>query len=412
MKDSLNKINMAILSITIKNPFVGSILMRMDFIESKKIDKVYLGEKTLIYYNANYIELFDRESLKYLLYFIFFIHLNRLQVKINNQADEGVDLGVLHIAMESCLNSYLKSIKIAEFDVSSINPYYSYNSKVVDFDYEEYHTLLASGVFAIREDCDLLVDIVSNPDIDSENSTQDIDKDFSSLVRDYIEDMDLSADGLAAGLGGFAPSSFFKSEDLVRFSRYQDRNYVNWKEVVKGAVIGHQKTNYQLMPNQRLNFGNRIIPVMPQRVPTEAIDLAVAVDVSFSISQKVVKKFINEIFKIVSIYNNYSIKFWTFSTVVNEESYSEFDSQDNEIDDDYVFEINIGGGTVFEENWSFMNNRKIKPNLFIVFTDGQPNYGWGDPDYCDTIFIVFDPSNIFNLVDAPDFGKTIVVNDI
>lgn len=415
MKESLDKINMAILSITIKNPFVGSILMRMDFIENDITEKVYIGEKTVIYYNRKYINRFDRNSLKYLLYFIFFLNLNRISNKINNYSDESgtVDLNMLHIAMESCLNSYLTSVNIGNLNVESIKPYYSYKGKVYDFNYEDYYKLISSGIFVIDEKYDLLVDIIRNPEIESMNLIQDVvDKDFSSLVQVYIEDLGLSADELAKSLESFGCGTFFKPDELIRFCKTSSKSYVNWREVIKGDVMGHQKNLYKLNPNQNMNFGNRIIPLMPRRFPSEIVDLAVAVDVSYSISEDVIRRFLNEIFKIVSVFNNYSIKFWTFSCEVNRESYAEFDSQDNLIDDNYVFEVNIGGSTVFEKNWEFMAEEKIKPNILIVFTDGQPNYGWGDPKYCDTIFVVFDPNGFFKAEDAPSFGKTLVIESI
>jgi hypothetical protein len=35
-----------------------------------------------------------------------------------------------------------------------------------------------------------------------------------------------------------------------------------------------------------------------------------------------------------------------------------------------------------------------------MFTDGYPYSSWGDPDYCDTVFIIHGPDTI-----KPPFGN-------
>ena len=41
-----------------------------------------------------------------------------------------------------------------------------------------------------------------------------------------------------------------------------------------------------------------------------------------------------------------------------------------------------------EECLSFMKENNIEPKKFIMFTDGYPFGSWGDPDYCDTVWII------------------------
>jgi len=62
-----------------------------------------------------------------------------------------------------------------------------------------------------------------------------------------------------------------------------------------------------------------------------------------------------------------------------------------------------GGGTLFEANWTFMEEMGIQPKKFIMFTDGYPGNTWGDPDYTDTIFIVKGNER----AEAP-FGQTVI----
>jgi hypothetical protein len=46
-----------------------------------------------------------------------------------------------------------------------------------------------------------------------------------------------------------------------------------------------------------------------------------------------------------------------------------------------------------------MKEHDINPKKFIMFTDGYPWDSWGDPDYCDTVFIIHGNDAI-----VPPFG--------
>ena len=45
-------------------------------------------------------------------------------------------------------------------------------------------------------------------------------------------------------------------------------------------------------------------------------------------------------------------------------------------------------GRLNKGDFSNMKENDIKPKKFIMFTDGYPWDSWGDPDYCDTVFII------------------------
>ena len=51
-----------------------------------------------------------------------------------------------------------------------------------------------------------------------------------------------------------------------------------------------------------------------------------------------------------------------------------------------------------------MEQEGIEPDQLIMFTDGYPWNSWGDPNYCDTLFVIHgDPQQ---RIQAP-FGTTI-----
>jgi len=88
-------------------------------------------------------------------------------------------------------------------------------------------------------------------------------------------------------------------------------------------------------------------------------------------------------------FKDYKIKIWCFDTkVYNEQDFSA-DCGDELTD----YEIIGGGGTDFMVNWEYMKENDIQPKKFIMFTDGYAWDSWGDPDYCDTIFIIHSNHN-------------------
>jgi predicted metal-dependent peptidase len=111
--------------------------------------------------------------------------------------------------------------------------------------------------------------------------------------------------------------------------------------------------------------------------------------------------FLSEVKGIMDQYADYKIDLWTFDTEV----YGHIQiTQDND-HELMEYQPQGGGGTDFEVNWQFMMENDIQPKKFVMFTDGYPCGGWGDEDYCDTLFIVKGSDN-----EAP-FGQTVIYDE-
>jgi predicted metal-dependent peptidase len=170
-----------------------------------------------------------------------------------------------------------------------------------------------------------------------------------------------------------------------------------WQEILRDRIKSKIKTDFTFMqPNRRSgNMGGIIFPSMTVE---DQIDICIAMDMSGSISDDIASEFMSEINGIISEFRSWNIKIWSFDTkVYNQKEYS---SDDN--DDIMSYQPKGGGGTSFECNWSYMKTASIEPKLFIMFTDLYPCDGWGDPDYCDTLFIGYGECRAV----AP-FGETI-----
>jgi predicted metal-dependent peptidase len=106
-------------------------------------------------------------------------------------------------------------------------------------------------------------------------------------------------------------------------------------------------------------------------------------DMSGSITDSIAEEFLSEVNGILNQFDDYKIDIWTFDTEVY--NHAKFSSDGGDSIESYV--PKGGGGTSFECNWEYMKNNEMQPKIFIMFTDLCPCDGWGDPDYCDTIFV-------------------------
>jgi predicted metal-dependent peptidase len=157
---------------------------------------------------------------------------------------------------------------------------------------------------------------------------------------------------------------------------------MDWREIIRAQVESSLKSNYTfLRPNRK---GWHLAAILPGMDRDVKIDVSLAIDTSGSISQSMLTEFVSEIAGIMDQYDQYRIRIWQFDTAVY--GYEEFSSDDG--NDIREYNIRGGGGTSFQANWDYMVKNEIEPDQFIVFTDGMPHGGWGNPDYCDTVFLI------------------------
>ena len=137
--------------------------------------------------------------------------------------------------------------------------------------------------------------------------------------------------------------------------------------------------------------------VMPGSDWDKEIDICVSIDASGSMSDEMLRDILSEVKGIMESYTSFRLHLWSFDTdVYNAEVFTP-----ENLDDIMTWEIGGGGGTAFECNWEYMKENEIMPKKFVMFTDGYPNMGWGDENYCDTLFIIHGTTSI----EAP-FGIT------
>jgi len=116
---------------------------------------------------------------------------------------------------------------------------------------------------------------------------------------------------------------------------------------------------------------------------------------SGSISDEMARDFLGEIKGITEEFQNFKLHVFSFDTDV----YNAQDFSSDNLDDVLDYEPQGGGGTDFMAMFNYLKDEQIEPKRLVVFTDGYPWDTWGDPNYCETVWIIHSNDN-----PTPPFG--------
>jgi len=185
--------------------------------------------------------------------------------------------------------------------------------------------------------------------------------------------------------------------EIERMIKEMTEPKMNWREILRQQIQSTIKSDYTFSRPSRKGWHTGAI--LPGMNFADTIDICVSLDMSGSIGDEQAAIFLSEVKGIMDEFKDYKVKIWCFDTkVYNEQDYSADDGED-------ISEYGIvgGGGTDFMANWTYMKEHDIQPKKFIMFTDGYAWDSWGDPDYCDTIFVIH--GNTARNINGP-FGIT------
>lgn len=171
---------------------------------------------------------------------------------------------------------------------------------------------------------------------------------------------------------------------------------LDWRDVLRVQLESSLKSDFTFMrPSKR--SGEVIFPGMNRDQQLKAF---VALDMSGSIGHDLAREMLSETQGIMEQYADYEIHVICFDTEVY--NHDVFTSDDGRDIREYALEG--GGGTEFSVVWKFLEENNIEPDQLIMFTDGYPWGSWGNPDYCDTLFVIHGDAQ--HRIQAP-FGVTI-----
>lgn len=176
--------------------------------------------------------------------------------------------------------------------------------------------------------------------------------------------------------------------DIKRLVQDITAPVMDLRDLLRIQFSGSVKSDYTWMrPNRKAWHTGA---VMPGQLPGEELDIVVALDASGSIGNEMISDFLGMIQGALDQFTSYKVRIITFDTdTYNEDTFTSDDGRDMS-----EYDIQGGGGTDFDCVWHWMTNNDVQPHQLVMFTDGYPYGSWGDPDYCDTLFVIHGSKDI------------------
>jgi len=145
--------------------------------------------------------------------------------------------------------------------------------------------------------------------------------------------------------------------------------------------------------------------ILPAQTPGERVECVIALDTSASMTNRMISEILAEIGSIFETFDEVRVVILCFDGTVHSENVftkhtmADFTSFKRA-------KVVGGGGTNFGSVFDYLKKNRIKPDRLVICTDGQPSGTWGDPQYCNTIFAIYDKKRTIR---AP-FGKTVYLD--
>ena len=391
----IDKLTTARVGLLLKAPFFGNMATRMQLIDASEWCPTAATNGRNFYYNVDFVKKLSVKKLEFLfgheICHCVFDHFGRVGSRDRQLSNIAQDFAVNQILVDERIGEKITEVKIC------------YDPKYRGLAWEEIYDQLYEQAEKIPMDQLMkqlgdLLDEHINEDGNSpgkEGEGKDgkgapgMSKEEAQAIRDEIKEAMIQS--AAAAGAGKVPAG------IQRMIKDMTEPKINWRDLVRQEIQSIIRNDYSFTrPNRKSMHSGAILPGMKEAT---TIDIGISIDMSGSIGTEDPTVFLSEIKGIVDQYEDFKINLWCFDTEIY--NHQEF-SQDNS-EDLFEYEPQGGGGTDFEANWEFMKEQGIQPKKFIMFTDGYPCGGWGDEDYCDTIFIVKGNTD----AQAP-FGQTVI----
>ena len=392
--DARERLVTARIGLLLRHSFFGNLATRMQLINADEWCSTAATDGQKFYYNSRFIMMLKPKEVEFL------VGHEVLHVVYDHMGRRGNrDPEIWNIADDYAVNADLKRHKVGQF-ITTVPCLYEqkYDGKAAE---EIYDDLMKN---AQKIDINSLIDQMIDDHMDGEGEG-DGDGDSEGKgkrptmspeererVRQEVKQAIINAAQSAEA--GTLPKG------VERLIRQHTNPVMPWRELIQTNLTSAIRSDYSWMrPSRR---GWHMDAIMPGMNPGEEIDVVVSLDMSGSISNKQAQAFLGEIGGMMDSFDGYKVHVFCFDT----DTYNPKDFSSENMDLIEEYEPMGGGGTDFDAIFRYLKDNAIDPKRLIVFTDGYPCGSWGDPDYCDTTWIIHGDPN-----PNPPFGTFALYDD-
>ena len=381
--DARERLVTARIGLLLRHSFFGNLATRMQLINADEWCSTAATDGQKFYYNSRFIMMLKPKEVEFLVghevLHVVYDHMGRRDNR---------DPEIWNIADDYAVNADLKRHKVGQF-ITSVPCLYEqkYDGKAAEAIYDD----LMKNVQKI--DINSLIDQMLDDHLDGEGDNGEGDGEGNQKgkgrpkmspeererVRQEVKQAIINAAQSAEA--GQLPAG------VERLIRQHTNPVMPWRELIQTNLTSAIRSDYSWMrPSRR---GWHMDAIMPGMNPGEEIDVVVSIDMSGSISNKQAQAFLGEIGGMMDSFDGYKVHVFCFDT----DTYNPQDFSSENMESIEEYEPMGGGGTDFDAIFRYLKDNAIDPKRLIVFTDGYPCGSWGDPDYCDTTWIIHGDPN-------------------
>jgi predicted metal-dependent peptidase len=382
------------IGLLLRHSFFGNLATRLTLINADEWCSTAATDGLKFYYNSRFIMMLKPKEVEFL------VGHEVLHVVYDHMGRRGTrDPQIWNIADDYAVNADLKRHKVGQF-ITTVPCLYEqkYDGKAAEEIYDD----LMKNVQKI--DINSLVDQMiddhmdGNEEGDGEGDQEGKGKrpkmspEERERVRQEVKQAIINAAQSAEA--GTLPLG------VERLIKQHTNPVMPWRELIQTNLTSAIRTDFSWMRPSRRSW--HMDAIMPGMTPGEEIDVVVAIDMSGSISNHQAQAFLGEIGGMMDAFDGYKVHVFCFDTDIYNPQ--DFNSESMDTIDEY--EPAGGGGTDFDAIFDYLKKVGNVPKRLICFTDGYPCGSWGDPDYCDTTWIIHgdpDPN--------PPFGTYALYDD-
>ena len=381
------------IGLLLRHSFFGNLATRLKLVNADEWCSTAATDGQTFYYNSRFIKLLKPKEVEFLVahevLHVVYDHMGRRNHR---------DPQLWNIADDYAVNADLKRHKVGQF-ITSVDCLYEqkYDGKPAEEIYEDLVKNLPK--LDIEQLIDQLLDDHMDDEGDGENDGPDgqgkrpkLSQEERDRIRQEVKQAIINA-AQSSGAGDLPAG-------VARLIKQVTDPVMPWRELIQTNLTSAIRTDYSWMrPSRR---GWHMDAVMPGMTPGEEIDVVVAIDMSGSISNQQAQAFLGEISGMMDAFDGYKVHVFCFDTDI----YNPQDFTSENLDTIDTYEPQGGGGTDFDAIFEYLKQVGNIPKRLIVFTDGYPCGSWGDPDYCDTTWIIHGDKN-----PNPPFGQYAIYDE-
>lgn len=378
-RSSREKIVKSRIRLLFDQPFFGNLASRLRLVNADSWCGTAATDGINLYYNSKFIDKLSAGEVTFLIahevLHVAYDHMNR-------RGDRDPDL--YNIASDYAINADLKRHKIGTF-ITTVPALYE--SKYDKMSSEQIYDDLLKNAASI--DLDSLLDKLLDDHMDDQkkNGSGQVNGGRPVLTKEQRDA--ISKEIKQAVISAYQQSGSGSIPDGIKREIDQWLNpTLPWKDLIQMNVNSTVKHDYSWSRPSRKGW--HLDAILPSMNHDERVEVDVAIDASGSITEKQLKIFLSEIKSIMDTFAEYEINVFSFDTkVYNDVKFTTDGSEELE-----NYTVRGGGGTSFECIFSHLKNKDRVPKMLIVFTDGYPNYTWGDDNYTDVTWVIHGNKNI------------------